>query len=286
MEIMKELTTLGQVTNGQQSFPFSFTIPQQIPPSFEWMESASLSAKTEYFLRAEGPNGVEKIQKIYIANKIDQKQALSTGQSLQTKMNVICYCCYKKGLVELNGQFEKSMYVSGDTINMIADINNESTSKLKISGECNLYVDLNDGIRSSKTKLTCGRIQLQQDILPKTKLSQQPLSFEFLGNDAMPSCKIGVGNYLINAEYCVGITVKPDVCQCGNETNPNASIEIQVGAKLPTYQAQGQPDNKWAPKVFKPVSFNVNPIPFRPNIPQNGAMTQPMQPMSYGTPKF
>ncbi len=75
---MKELMNMGQISYGQFSLPFCFTLPLNSPPSFNFFQSNEVNGRTLYQFRALGPNCMDT-EEFYVTRKIDGDQAMYSG---------------------------------------------------------------------------------------------------------------------------------------------------------------------------------------------------------------
>ena len=92
-------------------------------------------------------------------------------------MEVTCYCCCSRGAVGIQGSFEKDIYTNGEVINLIANVNNQSSVDCKIFGEAFISITLTNGFRYFDRKISCGKIVYDKVLESKTNLSNIPLSF-------------------------------------------------------------------------------------------------------------
>lgn len=96
----------------------------------------------------------------------EEEQKMS--QTAETELKCWCSCgfciccdcisfgCCSKGKVTISGQFEKTKYVNGEDIRMVASIKNETEKIANIHFSALLIVTLSNGTRTKSIEIKCG----------------------------------------------------------------------------------------------------------------------------------
>ena len=243
-EFIKDEFVLGSFAGGQYTIPFSFLVPQNTPLSFKY-DLNGAKGITKYFLEATSPDGGNSIQNIHIAKKPDmsRNEPLPSDAVMPFKT-----CCYETGKLAIKAIFEKDKYYNGDTINISAEVTNDSGTPIKLGAACYLDLILRAGSKQKPQFLVTGCNQQYLDIPEKSQNLKVNFSFKLETKDTQ--CTTTTGDS-ISARYSLKLYTA-DSKMTGN------NIPIEVFAKPPVQAIPQFNFNNWAPQVTNPVLFQLN----------------------------
>jgi hypothetical protein len=209
------------------------------------------------------------------------KQSFSINNSLSAPIlskekkidkEVFCYCCYGKGPVKLISYFEKNAYQPGETCFMVAEVENDTSVKIKNLKAVffqHIKVESN-GTRGNHSKSWKHNLSVKDGGSYEPKTSRVGLNAERIQVD-LGNLKITAGEYagevsvfntttkghLIQCDYYVKVECDMDTCICCDE-HPNATISVEIYNHSKPTVAQFVPPPGWDPTQYDIYTANLN----------------------------
>lgn len=117
---------------GQYSFPFSFRIPEGIPGSFSYVSGTTM-AKLVYDI-----TGVVTVPGMMSSNichtvtlHVIERPRFMSRLACAISTDIYTCCCFNNGSVSFETSSEKDTYSSGESINVVLDVVNNSSKNIK-----------------------------------------------------------------------------------------------------------------------------------------------------------
>ena len=124
-----------QINSGTHQFPFKFTLPANIPSSFDG-KNGSIEYKIEAFLELEIPwQADKKVQKNFIVKRIDNINDYPDLKISQTQEEVRTFCCFpcESQPCYVTISIPHTGYAAGQEIPITIDYINYSSSEILIT---------------------------------------------------------------------------------------------------------------------------------------------------------
>lgn len=252
-----------QFPGGQYSYPFSFILPHDLPPSFafEWTEEGHhCYGKIEY--KVKGILIQEKSKKMLIhkAPILVDRAPVNAPQMAQQgnyEEQVKGYCGTDKGFLRIRSIVDKAEYQVGETAFVQVEVD-ASQMKAHISAiKCTLrqYITV-----KGRSHTRHHDKEISRRDVPGVAIGQI-----YAGADAfrmtMPITTMGplqsnVSGELVQCHYSLEQLCEVDRCQC---CNPDAKSSLQIMVINPpmgAFQLPSIPSNvPWQPQVMSPQVF-------------------------------
>lgn len=271
--------TGGMLQPGQYSFPFAIRTPSGVPNSFSFkptsgfFDSEGASAVISYRLVAkvegEQANIKKSSSKINITRPVTQIPAAMSGT---TNARLSTWCCLSKGAVKVSVDFDKNMFIPGETATITIDVNNED-SQLAGSGliaTLTRVIRLRDDSDRAHTITTqVNKVTLGEAIAPgKSQMAVTKKTLQLtIPKDEMTENAGSVDGKIIDCEYFLAGEVDMDGCCmcCGDAPKVSKVMTVYPSAMgaLPV----PQPPPNWNPQVMERQEFVVEysgPAPSAP----------------------
>ncbi|XP_038659822.1 arrestin domain-containing protein 3-like [Scyliorhinus canicula] len=114
---------------GRHEFPFSFVLTPPLPASFH-----SVHGNIRYWMTAKLHRPWKmrtKVKEMFtVVDQIDINSPLLLSPQVATDGKTICCCCCASGPITLNVAIERTAYMSGESIQIYAEIENYSSRKV------------------------------------------------------------------------------------------------------------------------------------------------------------
>lgn len=253
-----------QFPAGQYSYPFSFLLPGDLRPSFEYTwneEGRKCYGRIEYKVKGVMLN--EKAKKL-IKNKVwivVDKAPVNMPQLEQMgnfEAQVLGYCGTDKGNLIIRSRCEKSEYQVGETARMIVEIDatrmNANIRKIKVMLKQYLSVQGN-----SHTKTFANVIQSQElmSVAPGQVLAGANALYVNLPIVTQGPYQSNVKGDLVKCQYVLEQLCDVDRCQCYNDDAKSEMEICVVNPPSPAFQMpQGFQAGGWNPRVMEPLVMN------------------------------
>ena len=133
----------GNIFNiGQYCYPFEFTIPPNLPGSFEYYDKDS-SACITYTVKAKAISINNAKEMIKSENVIIVRQPYTNfNYPTNVNRNIQLGCCTDKGTAMVNLQYDNNAYSLGETVNAHLVINNSSSKVPSTSSQVEIVQEL------------------------------------------------------------------------------------------------------------------------------------------------
>lgn len=289
----------GQVLEpGQYSFPFSFKLPLYIPGTFHHIEhrlKASVTYTIEAYLDAKG----DVFPKINYKSRFTVREAPEIKGGDNYKLTAFgsvktCGCCKDYGTVRVTASLDKNIYVPGNTVKVLVEVDNSQSSAAvdSVSFQLRQFITIK---ALSKTEFrshvvaqatNSAKIQAKQGLtaveftftLPKSPLVSDAFSKDPLMLKRAPAYQ---GQFisstthgkLITSRFALHARASPDVCCAGDVEVVIPCHIVYPAYALPPFK---QPE-KWAPKMMPAV---VIPVSLNPTYPIYMVPSDPSQQVS------
>ena len=252
---------------GQYSFPFSFTLDENLPGSFfyEWSSHGySPYGKIKYKLKAGLKDPCSDVI-VYDKFDIIIDQKMQMGQSyLQPpafEKSVSGYCYTSHGRYRLAAVFSNNQFLVGDQAQMslAVDATQAETDIKYIRAELLMRTSISAQGRSNINSNVINSVKLPGIIKGTARMNEQSIPISMNVN-TMGDLQATSSGRLVNNSFYLRITAEVDGCVCYSET-PFSEIPVCVYNKnygpqsLPTMN-QMVPD--WAPQTFDPYMCEFN----------------------------
>lgn len=247
---------------GQYSFPFSFLLPQNLAPTFDysWMqEGHHCHAKIEYKLKAVLKDDVKKkilIDKSPILVDRSPKEMVGFEQVSKYNAQVQGYCSIDKGIMNMTVHCQKNEYVVGEeaSIKLEVDCSKMKANVTEIT--CALVQNIRMGKRGGKEFSNV----LSKKVLPGVNIGQVRAganAFIFsLPIQTLGPYQSSTKGEIIQCEYTLVQLCNVDRCQCCNDDVKTLLNICVVNQSLQPYVfPPTMMQNGWSPQVMAPVIF-------------------------------
>ena len=256
----------GTINPGQYSFPFSFTLGQGVPSTFQhmWKTGAHQNdAIISYTLTArlvDNNNfrvGQETIKYINVQNAMkDEDPALST-RKIDKNYHITNFCCKSAGEVRFVTYFEKDRYYSDEDVYIVCEINNSKgvldvssvraifSQVMKISVD-NVTEEISRSIKSEKVDL---------NLPPEKSMTGSNavrLMIPLKGKTGDFKAESTVNGSIIRCYHNVEVYLTLNTC-CG--TTPMNKISVSIFQRPEEQQARPSFANNSTMHVNKPFVF-------------------------------
>ena len=236
----------GKLDPGEYNWPFTFTIPPNVPSSFE-----ATDGNIRYSLEGRVGTGLMKFDhKVEVRIPVQQVVSITDPQLLEpvrqeVQKTVCCLCC-ASGPVVLNVAVPKAGFCIGESFPVHVNIENGSSRQVTLRAAINqrvIYTAHGSHTFSSKVLSTIGsdliEAQATRDWDPSVQVPPAPIFEE-------SSCKI------IRVIYSLVTSA-----QIPQALNLNATITIQLAnqqqGEMQLQPAQGLPPNNTELSTYPPA---------------------------------
>jgi len=254
----------GNLNVGQYQFPFTFTLPDNIPGSFD-IKHLDYEGRVRYSLTAALVSDRRDPIKYKSELIVRQRPNIPNYNAPISSEQAVCVCCLSKGRSRLECSFQTDTYQPGqDAVLMCRADNRAATVAIK-SFAVSLYQRISFRTKMGKetnfTRMICsndfpgvaaGAENMSSPQLMSLKL-EDPLA-KVPGSGPKPVLQPNVAGQLINCKYDLEVRPVFDApCSCCSNV-PTATIPLIIYAP---------PLQNWVsamPMNFKPSVFQVNQI--------------------------
>ena len=264
----EEMNLSGTLSTGDYSFPFSFTLPEDLPSTFYWVEEGDREARVYYTVSAYYGSLQETEEMILQQNYPGSYLGYRVESTSNSKC--CCTCCRCRGgsgIVKLKSTVNKEYYLPHERIETTTKIINEGSSNFRVvSLKANLETWLilyGKGAVPYKRKLEGGEDKTYNIPIVDGKEITEADVFTTIGMEISPMMPTCLGT-IIRCEYIVNINARCEACcDCEQTRNPVCKIPLIVCQK-PVPEKQPQPPQGFSPQ---PMQNKVVPIQ-KPEVPR------------------
>jgi len=251
----------GLIPPGQWSFPFSFTLPQGIPASFNYQfneHGRICFGDITYNLMAYVPNtGVFGFfqsnlkQKTYFI--VNHPTKSESGQTSDSKtLDVTSCCCIDKGKATISAYFEKINYTPGETAYIISEVDASKlkTDVLEVDGYFRQVLKLTT---NSFTKIINHKLQVVK--MPGVKKGQKKIGndairtpIQLVDNSSRNAVQPTSQGNLVNNSYTLESRAKVDASVCC-DSHPTIKLSANV-FNIPVEPPIWSTPSSWNPQIM------------------------------------
>lgn len=242
---------------GYYQYPYSFTLPNNIPSSFEEVKGKHDYAKIKYETKVkfETRDGFKMKDEddVFV---IQVYPSDLRHQQYKKKFDINCCCCIGRGDVEVAAAFNKTIYHPGETsqFTMWADADDSKVSIKQINGDCTRYVTVKCKGHSRTWKSVVDRVKY-----PKLEKGDKIGPLNMCPVIRVQNHEMSTVGSMIKCDYKLRAVCDMDKC-C--QTNPNISLPILIChyPRFPqnTYIKPYHPPPNYNPQIMQPVVYNLN----------------------------
>ena len=247
----------GPISPGFYQFPYSFTLPNNIPSSFKEVRGPNDYAKIKYetkvVMQSQDGSKMQDEDDVFVIQVYPSDFA---QEERKQKFQINCYCCYDRGSIVLRGAFDKTIYHPGEQapFNFWADTEESEVSIKDIRAQCMRYVTVKCKGHSNVWSTTVDTVNY--DKVKKGKSIGPLLMTPTI--KAKENEMSTIGN-LIKSEYSLVALAYMDKC-C--QVDPSIALPILV-CHYPQYDMNAyikpyQPPPDYNPQIYPPVIYNLN----------------------------
>ena len=273
------LSDMSNLAPRHYTFPFSFTLPQNIPATFfeiRYHLMADISYQIQAIFTSSKDPMVLKYSKPIVIRTLPVL-TLEVSKGCQTEPRVVD-CCRFKGCPKLSANFDKNIYMPGETAQVTVKFDNSQckldcinitfnlTQILNVTGETGLIIKTTRKetyshtiVRETIPGIGAGKILDEQTInvtLPAVEVKDLKW---FKRNGGVPkalgdnsntiqSLSSGTEGKLIKSEFFLEVIATLDVTGCGD--HPKISMPVEICPPL------GQIPVVQAPQDWNPLIMN------------------------------
>ena len=255
----------GQFPGGQYAYPFSFILPNDLNPSFEYnwsQEGHNCYAKIEYKLKAIMRDEQKKrLLKEKMRFVIDRPLSYNVNypQNTRYQAKVQGYCSTDLGEIDIASACDKSEYLSGDVANVHMDVDARAMkadiNKVIYSLNQNLMFKAQGHTENKITPLAKGEtkgIRIGEIYAGQT-------GFNFvLPINLQGSQQTNVDGKLVKCHYYLEQLCEVARCQCYNEDAKTSMAINIVNMTMQPFVMPPQMMNAWSPQVMPPAVFALS----------------------------
>lgn len=275
--------TASVLQPGQYSFPFSVQTPAGLPNTFSYkphynaiLDPGPTVATIAYKLVAKVEGGEANVKKSSIhLNLTRPVTEVSAAVSGSTNARISTWCCLSKGSVKVSADFDKNMFVPGDTATISIDVNNEESqlAGTELHATLTRVVRLRDqNGRQHVITNSVNKVSLREAIAPGKGLmssTKRTLQLAIPRDETMESAGTVAGR-LIECEYFLSGEVEMDGCCmcCGDTPRVSKAMVLYPAAMMKV--ALPPPPADWNPQAMARQDFVVayqGPAPSAPPMP-------------------
>jgi hypothetical protein len=253
-----------QFPGGQYSYPFSFLLPYNLPPSFafEWTEEGKKCyGKIEYKVKAVLMQQKTKKMLQYKAPILLDRAPVNAPQLSPEGVyeeNVKGYCGTDKGYLRIRSIVEKAEYQVGETANIQVEVDASKMNAHINAIKCTLrqYVTVKGRHHTKHHNMEIGRRDLPG--IPIGQIIAGSQAFRL----SMPISTMGPFQSNVTGEnvqcyYALEQLCEVDRCQCYNPDAKSALNIIVINSPMGAFQLPNIPSNvPWQPQMMSPQVFS------------------------------
>jgi hypothetical protein len=269
----------SQIAAGDYSFPFRIATPATLPESFQY-EFWAVEAHIKYLLSGYLTSTTAEVKKTKTEVGVtgQMKEAIVSLQEA-VSAEVSTMCCWRKGVVSLATNINKSAYVPGEICNLSVEVDN-SKSQMNVNGvKATLFRTMrlrSDHLATTMIKLPVNERSMHQqiaagEIIAGSTAIRIPLAIR----DSNPKLSGANANTLRGKriECIYTVVVKAEMagcCMCCGQI-PEITREITVyPMQLPAAEMPQVPYG-WNPTIMPFAQFSAaSEQGFKPSAPPLG----------------
>ena len=256
----KEHTFLnGPIQPGYYQFPFSFTLPNNIPSSFEEVKGkhdyAKIKYETKVVLQASDGAQLKDGDEVFVMQVYPSELR---HQQYAKNFPVSSCCCFGSNNIRLSSSFDKTIYHPGETAQFSTWVNasDSNVSINKVVGKCKRKVKI-----QCKGETRSWDVDVDKTKYPSVSSGQQigPLVMRPIIN--VSNNELSTLGSMIQSDYVLSVK-----CEVGNTCSSDEDPKIYIPILVCSYPQQPnntyiqpfRPPPNYNPQVMQPFVFNLN----------------------------
>ncbi|XP_060600430.1 arrestin domain-containing protein 3-like isoform X2 [Ruditapes philippinarum] len=229
---------------GHHTFPFTYTLPQNLPSSYE-----SSIGNVRYQLKAKidkpwkFDHKTKRMITVISMLDLNQQPAAAAAVQGQNSKNLCCLCC-KSGPISAVFHVDRAGYVPGDTVFLNAEISNNSSRRMCASRVKLIMITSYHATTKTRTDFKCVASLSRGEIPPH---GDDVWSGDQMIIPAIPPSYL-VGCSIIDIRYILQLEVDPS----GPAFDLEVPLEIIIGT-IPLRQVVQRYYPQWQPPPAQPA---------------------------------